>query len=70
MLGIDALGQSALAQFPEFASAPIPIPVLPPQPVLSRKRIVNGWYTDSKGGIYYYYSDEDGLPGPRPPTTV
>lgn len=33
------------------------------------RRII-GWYTDSKGGIYYYYEESDGTPGPRPPITI
>ena len=32
--------------------------------------IINGWYTDSRGGIYYYYRDKDFNPGPRPPVTI
>lgn len=37
---------------------------------ISRGLIINGWYNDSKGGIYYYYRTVDGQPGPRPPVTI
>lgn len=56
-------GEFCLGQ--EFLTEGVAPPTPPTGPL-----IINGWYTDSKGGIYYYYKTPDGKPGPRPPVTV
>jgi hypothetical protein len=43
---------------------------IPPPPPGTGQWIINGWYTDSKGGIYYYYRDKDMNNAPRPPITI
>lgn len=42
----------------------------PPPPPAPKRYIINGWYVDSHGGIYYTYRTEDGQPGPEPPVSI
>lgn len=54
------------AQLGSLLTRFIPGPPPPPPP---KRLIINGWYVDSHGGLYYTYRTEDDQPGPEPPVS-